>query len=119
MLIQKKCDFLLSIPLKGKTASLNASVAAGARLGQVVVDNDRIAAKSIDLLKRKNAGRLTFLPLNKILKISQNKSEVFQRSFPNDLNKSTGLIGRAIDLIQFDSIYKNVFGYVFGKVQVF
>ena len=35
-------------------------VAAGARLGQVVVDNDRIAAKSIDLLKRKRAGRLTF-----------------------------------------------------------
>ena len=94
-------------------------VAAGARLGQVVVDSDRIAAKSIDLLKRKNAGRLTFLPLNKILKISQNKSEVFQRSFPNDLNKSTGLIGRAIDLIQFDSIYKNVFGYVFGETLVF
>ena len=94
-------------------------VAAGARLGQVVVDSDRIAAKSIDLLKRKNAGRLTFLPLNKILKISQNKSEVFQRSFPNDLNKNTGLIGRAIDLIQFDSIYKNVFGYVFGETLVF
>ena len=94
-------------------------VAAGARLGQVVVDSDQIAAKSIDLLKRKNAGRLTFLPLNKILKISQNKSEVFQRSFPNDLNKSTGLIGRAIDLIQFDSIYKNVFGYVFGETLVF
>ncbi len=28
LLTQKKCDFLLSIPLKGKTSSLNASVAA-------------------------------------------------------------------------------------------
>ena len=28
LLTQKKCDFLLSIPLKGKTTSLNASVAA-------------------------------------------------------------------------------------------
>ena len=51
-------------------------VAAGSRLGQVVVDSDQIAAKSIDLLKRKRAGRLTFLPLNKILKNSQSRSDV-------------------------------------------
>ncbi len=94
-------------------------VAAGTRLGQIVVDNDRIAAKSIDLLKRKRAGRLTFLPLNKILKNSQNKSEVFQRTVVTDLNTNTGLIGRAIDLIEFDQLYKHVFGYVFGETVVF
>ncbi len=32
LLTQKKCDFLLKIPLKGKTSSLNASVAAGISL---------------------------------------------------------------------------------------
>ena len=32
MLTQKKCDFLLKIPLKGKTSSLNASVAAAISL---------------------------------------------------------------------------------------
>ena len=32
LLTQKKCDFLLNIPLKGKTSSLNASVAAGVSL---------------------------------------------------------------------------------------
>ena len=32
LLTQKKCDFLLSIPLKGKTSSLNASVAASISL---------------------------------------------------------------------------------------
>ncbi len=94
-------------------------VAAGSRLGQVVVDSDRIAAKAIDLLKRKKAGRLTFLPLNKILKNSQNRSDVFQRYVNTTLNKNTGLIGKAIDLIKFDSIYQNVFLYVFGETIVF
>ena len=75
---------------------LALEVAAGARLGQVVVDSDRIAAKSIDLLKRKRAGRLTFLPLNKILKNSQSRSDVFQRSVHTNLNKSTGLIGLSL-----------------------
>ncbi len=94
-------------------------VAAGGRLGQVVVDSDRIAAKSIDLLKRKRAGRLTFLPLNKILKNNQNRSDVFQRSVHTNFNKTSGLIGKAIDLIKFDSIYKDVFFYVFGETIVF
>ena len=41
-------------------------VAAGGRLAQVVVEDDRIAARAIELLKSRRAGRLTFLPLNKI-----------------------------------------------------
>ena len=32
LLVQKKCDYLLKIPLKGKTSSLNASVAAAVSL---------------------------------------------------------------------------------------
>ena len=32
LLTQKKCDYILNIPLKGKTSSLNASVAAAISL---------------------------------------------------------------------------------------
>ncbi len=35
LITQKKCDYLLSIPLKGKTSSLNASVAAAISLFQL------------------------------------------------------------------------------------
>ncbi len=38
LLTQKKCDFLLNIPLKGKTSSLNASVAAAISLFQLTIN---------------------------------------------------------------------------------
>ena len=37
LLTQKKCDFLLKIPLKGKTSSLNASVAAAISLFHLTI----------------------------------------------------------------------------------
>ena len=39
LLTQKKCDFLLRIPLKGKTSSLNASVAAAISLFHLTTNN--------------------------------------------------------------------------------
>ena len=38
LLTQKKCDFLIKIPLKGKTSSLNASVAAAISLFHLTRD---------------------------------------------------------------------------------
>jgi 23S rRNA (guanosine2251-2'-O)-methyltransferase len=40
-LVKKNCDFLASIPMKGKISSLNASVAAGVILYEVVKQRDR------------------------------------------------------------------------------
>jgi chromosome segregation protein len=41
-------------------------IAAGGRLGHVVVQDDSVAAAGIALLKQRRIGRTTFLPLNKI-----------------------------------------------------
>ncbi len=99
---------------------LALEVAAGGRLGQVVVDDDRIAAKAIALLKSRKAGRLTFLPLNKIKSQNISLNPAFLRGkHSGKTNDVSGLIGRAVDLINFDTIYKDVFGYVFGETQVF
>ena len=89
-------------------------IAAGNRLGQIVVDNDHIAAKAIEILKKKKAGRLTFLPLNRIK--SQKKNYAISR-FEN--NRENGFIDKAINLITFDEVYSDVFRYVFGDTLVF
>ncbi len=89
-------------------------IAAGNRLGQIVVDNDNIASKAIEILQKKKAGRLTFLPLNRI-KI-QKKNYAISR-FEN--HREPGFIDKAINLIQFDEVYSDVFKYVFGDTLVF
>ena len=95
-------------------------VAAGARLGQVVVDDDRIAARAIELLKSRRAGRLTFLPLNKIRAPGGGGSGAFARGArPGGDAASGGLIGKAVDLVRFEPVYDQVFAYVFGDTMVF
>jgi len=100
---------------------LALEVAAGARLGQVVVDDDRIAARAIELLKARRAGRLTFLPLNKIRaggsSGSQRNGAAFERG--GGAVGSDGLVGRAVELVRYEPVYGEVFRYVFGDTLVF
>ena len=101
---------------------LALEVAAGARLGQVVVDDDRIAARAIELLKSRRAGRLTFLPLNKIRAGGSGGGggAVFARgNKPGGSDAGLGLIGRAVELVRFEPVYDQVFAYVFGDTLVF
>ncbi len=97
---------------------LALEVAAGGRLGQVVVDDDRIAAHAIELLKTRRAGRLTFLPLNRI-RGSGSGSAALERSGAGTRAAGEGLVGRAVELIRFEPVYLEVFRYVFGDTLVF
>jgi chromosome segregation protein len=101
---------------------LALEVAAGARLAQVVVDDDRIAARAIDLLKSRRAGRLTFLPLNKIRGGgTSGAGTAFERGpvTSRGAGGADGLVGRAVELVRFEPIYGEVFRYVFGDTLVF
>jgi chromosome segregation protein len=100
---------------------LALEVAAGGRLAQVVVEDDRIAARAIELLKQRRAGRLTFLPLNKIRGGGGgggSAAAAMQRG-GNPAMAAGGLIGRAVDLIRHEPVYDEVFRYVFGDTLVF
>ncbi|HIK06101.1 MAG TPA: chromosome segregation protein SMC [Trichormus sp. M33_DOE_039] len=90
---------------------LALEIAAGARLGHIVVDDDGIAAAGIELLKQKRAGRATFLPLNKIQapRITQDAT----------LRLANGFVSYAVNLVECDRRYRDVFNYVFGNTVVF
>lgn len=90
---------------------LALETAAGARLGHLVVEDDAIAAAGIELLKQRRAGRATFLPLNKL--------QPGRLPSRQDLRSLTGCIDYAINLVDFDPRYRDVFAHVFGSTVVF
>jgi chromosome segregation protein len=92
---------------------LALEIAAGGRLGNLVVEDDGVAAAGIELLKRQKAGRITFLPLNKI---RPNTSGMGNLSTMRSLE---GFIDLAVNLIECDRQYENIFAYVFGNTMVF
>lgn len=91
--------------------SLALEIAAGARIKSIVVKDDKSAANCIDYLKKNRLGTASFLPLNKIRPVSESEEA-------KKLRSTNGVHGRAIDLISFDSRFKNVFSYVFGNTLV-
>jgi len=87
--------------------SIALNVTAGNRTDYVVVETDEIAAKCMLMIKKAKAGRVTFLPLNKI------KPMIITPEI-----KDKGIIGRAIDLVEFDNKYQKAIEFVFGQTVI-
>jgi len=97
---------------------LALEVAAGGRLSQVVVEDDGIAARAIALLKSRRAGRLTFLPLNKIRGGGGGSgNSALERG--GAAGRQGGCVGRAVELLRFEPVYTEVFRHVFGDTLVY
>ena len=90
---------------------LALEIAAGGRLGYLIVESDQVASQGIALLKQRRAGRATFLPLNAIRVPKINRIP--------DWKRPDGLINYAVDLIDCDDRYRKVFEFVFGSTAVF
>ncbi len=91
--------------------ALALEIAASQKIHSIVVDEDKTAAQAIKFLKMGKFGFATFLPLNKI-KPTPAKEEL------KKLAKEKGVHGFAIDLLDFDPKFKNVFSHVFGNTLV-
>ena len=59
---------LVQLGVVDKEYSTAMEIAMGARMKNVVVDDDYVAQQAIEILKSAGKGRLTFLPLNKLKK---------------------------------------------------
>ncbi|TAE55507.1 MAG: chromosome segregation protein SMC [Nostocales cyanobacterium] len=105
------CGLVVDLGKVDARYHLALETAAGARLGHIVVEDDRVAATGIELLKQKKAGRATFLPLNKI------KAPKFTPDLT--LRYVDGFIEYAMNLVECDRKYQEVFKYVFGNTVVF
>ena len=80
-------------------------VTAGNSLFHYVVDNDETATKVIEILQREKAGRITFIPLNRI------------RPRTGNVPKANDAVPM-VEKIQFDPVYENAFQQVFGQTVI-
>ena len=91
---------LLQIDAKFHTA---VEVAAGNQLFQVVVDNDDVAARLLTELQRANAGRVTFMPLNRLRPGADPDYPQTEDAIP------------MLQRLKFDDKYRPAFKQVFRK----
>lgn len=98
---------LVKVPAEVEMA---VETALGGALQHIVVDNEANGREAIAFLKRRQLGRATFLPLDVIRGRSIPDSEV--RGFEG----ASGFVGIAVDLVRFDSQYRQIVGSLLGNV---
>lgn len=98
---------LSKVPSQYQTA---IEVAAGSHLWDIVVADESVAIDCVNWLKSRRIGRATFLPLDKI----RERDAAHVKKYL----KQPGVVGLAIDLIQFDKRYWHAFSFVFGDTLI-
>jgi chromosome segregation protein len=98
---------LVKVPEK---LELAIETALGNKVQNVVTTDAGVAKGTIELLKRDQLGRATFLPLDRL------------RSTRNRITEQTlsrpGVLGRASELVAFDPEFRPVFDYLLGATLV-
>lgn len=84
----------------------------GGALQNIVTDDEQAVKRSIESLKRNNAGRATFYPLTTI------RAQERGRDY-DGLERSTGFVSWADELVSCDYEYRNIIKYLLGRVVVY
>ena len=91
-----------------KECALAIETALGAAAQHIVVDTQNDGKTAIEFLKRRDAGRATFLPIDTI------RGSVMRDAPVND----PGFVGVAIELVSFDERYRGIFENLLGRTVV-
>ena len=91
-----------------KECALAIETALGAAAQHIIVDTQDDGKNAIEFLKRRDAGRATFLPIDTI------RGSVMRDVPVND----PGFVGVAFDLVSFDDRYKGIFENLLGHTVV-
>ena len=91
-----------------RDCALAIETALGAAAQHIVVDTQDDGKNAIEFLKRRDAGRATFLPVDTI------RGSVMRDAPVND----PGFVGVAFDLVSFDEQYKDIFENLLGRTVV-
>jgi chromosome segregation protein len=102
--IKGTVDSLISYSPENEKA---VRAAGGNRLFSIVVDKDEDAQAAIETLKRKGRGRLTFLPLNKIIPLRPRGKAVM-------LSQDKSTMGFLSEKVSADDSLKDIVSYVFS-----
>ncbi|WP_075572437.1 chromosome segregation protein SMC [Megasphaera coli] len=99
---------ICGVPAEYATA---VDVALGAASRYIVLRTEGAAKEAIAYLRRKNAGRVTFLPLDTVRSRRRGKDE-------EEALREDGIIGTAKDLITYDETYEVIFSSLLEKTLV-
>lgn len=86
--------------------------ALAANIQNIVVDNEETARDAIYYLKNNNAGRATFCPVSSVTP----QEETYEQT---QAAKCKGCIGRADELVESDSMYRDILSRFLSRTLVF
>ena len=88
--------------------ALAIETALGAAAQNIVIDTQNDGRSAIEILKRMDAGRATFLPIDTIRGSVMTDAPV----------RDPGFVGVAFDLVKFDESYRQIFANLLGRTVV-
>ncbi|MDR0489946.1 MAG: AAA family ATPase, partial [Oscillospiraceae bacterium] len=91
----------------GDRYAMAIETALGGAVSHIIVDSEEDGKAAINYLKRHDGGRATFLPLSTI------KGGVLNE---NEVSGDAGFEGVAINLVEFDAKYADVYANLLGRV---
>ena len=88
-------------------------IALGASSQHIIVEDEKVATKAIDFLKRNRSGRATFLPLTTI------KARTISSQNQDAIASSPGFLGMADELVSFDKRLEAIFKNLLATTAIF